>query len=64
MNVLFFFFLGLIILALGSRFYSRYVGKVIGEQKDRPTPAVTQYDGKDYVPAKPHELFGHHFSSI
>lgn len=64
MNVLFFFFLGLIILGLGSRFYSRYVGRVIGEQKDRPTPAVTQYDGKDYVPAKPHVLFGHHFSSI
>ncbi len=64
MNVLFFFFLGLIILGLGSRFYSRWVGKVIGEQRDRPTPAVTLYDGKDYVPAKPHVLFGHHFSSI
>ncbi len=64
MNVLYFFFLALIILGLGSRFYSRYVGRVIGEQKDRPTPAVTQYDGKDYVPAKPHVLFGHHFSSI
>jgi len=63
-NVLFLFFLGLVILALGGRFYSRYVGRVIGEQKDRPTPAVTQYDGKDYVPAKPHVLFGHHFSSI
>ena len=64
MNVLILFFLALIILGLGSRFYSRYVGRVIGEQRDRPTPAVTLYDGKDYVPAKPHVLFGHHFSSI
>jgi len=63
-NVLILFFLALIILGLGSRFYSRYVGRVIGEQRDRPTPAVTLYDGKDYVPAKPHVLFGHHFSSI
>ncbi len=64
MNVLFFFFLALVILALGSRFYSRFVAKIIGEQRDRPTPSVTEYDGKDYVPAKPHVLFGHHFSSI
>jgi carbon starvation protein len=64
LNVLVFFFLALILLALGSRFYSRFVARVIGEQKDRPTPATTQYDGKDYVPAKPHVLFGHHFSSI
>jgi carbon starvation protein len=63
-NVLIFFFLGLIIIALGGRFYSRVVAKVIGEKKDRPTPAHTEYDGKDYVPAKTHVLFGHHFSSI
>ena len=64
MNVLFFFIAALVILALGGRFYSRYVGRIIGEKKDRPTPAVTQYDGRDFVPAKPHVLFGHHFSSI
>ncbi len=64
MNVLFFFFLGIIILALGGRFYSRVVARIIGEKKDRPTPAVTEYDGRDYVPAKSHVLFGHHFSSI
>jgi carbon starvation protein len=64
LNVLIFFFLGLVLLALGSRFYSRFVARIIGEKKDRPTPAITQYDGKDYVPAKTHVLFGHHFSSI
>ena len=64
MNVLFLFIAALVILALGGRFYSRYVGRIIGEKKDRPTPAVTQYDGRDFVPAKTHVLFGHHFSSI
>ena len=64
MNVLFYLILALIILGLGSRYYSRFVGRIIGEKADRPTPAVTQYDGRDFVPAKPHVLFGHHFSSI
>jgi carbon starvation protein len=63
-NVLVFFVLAIIILGLGGRFYSRYVAKTIGEEKDRPTPAVTNNDGKDYVPTKSHILFGHHFSSI
>jgi carbon starvation protein len=63
-NVLFYLVLALVILGLGGRFYSRYVGRIIGEKKDRPTPAVTQYDGRDFVPAKTHVLFGHHFSSI
>jgi carbon starvation protein len=63
-NVLFYLILALIILGLGSRYYSRFVGRIIGEKADRPTPAVTQYDGRDFVPAKPHVLFGHHFSSI
>ena len=64
MNVLFYLILALIILGLGSRYYSRFVGRIIGEKADRPTPAVTQYDGRDFVPARPHVLFGHHFSSI
>jgi carbon starvation protein len=63
-NVLFFFVLAIIILGLGGRFYSRYVAKTIGEEKDRPTPAVAINDGKDYVPTKTHVVFGHHFSSI
>ena len=64
MNVLVFFILAIIILGLGGRFYSRYVAKTIGEEKDRPTPAVAINDGKDYVPTKTHVVFGHHFSSI
>ncbi|MEO1130820.1 MAG: carbon starvation protein A [Planctomycetota bacterium] len=30
----------------------------------RPTPAVTEEDGRDYVPTKRSVIFGHHFTSI
>ncbi|MBI4179937.1 carbon starvation protein A [bacterium] len=30
----------------------------------RPTPATTEFDGRDYVPTKPHILFAHHFATI
>jgi hypothetical protein len=37
-NVLFYFILALGVLGLGSRYYSRFVGRIIGEKADRPTP--------------------------
>jgi carbon starvation protein len=45
--------------------YGRFVGRLLGVDPARPTPARTRYDGVDYVPAR-HWLilFGHHFSSI
>lgn len=50
---------------LGYRFYSRLVAKELDIDPNRPTPAYTEYDGVDYVPAKNWVvLFGHHFSSI
>ncbi|MGQ9810899.1 MAG: carbon starvation CstA family protein [bacterium] len=44
--------------------YARRVGILFDESKDRKTPAVASEDGKDYVPADPLVLFGHHFASI
>ncbi|MEW6748007.1 MAG: carbon starvation protein A, partial [Planctomycetota bacterium] len=38
--------------------------RCLGVDATRPTPAHTQRDGIDYVPAKPAVLLGHHFSSI
>jgi carbon starvation protein len=38
--------------------------KVLKINKNNPTPSQTNYDGIDYVPAKPIILFGHHFSAI
>lgn len=38
--------------------------KVLKINSNNPTPSQTNYDGIDYVPAKPIILFGHHFSAI
>jgi len=45
--------------------YGGRIGKkVLHVNKDRPTPAHTNYDSLDYVPTNPFILFGHHFSAI
>ncbi len=50
---------------LGGYFlYSRLIGKVLGIDPSRKTPAHTRRDGVDYVPAHPTVLFGHHFAAI
>jgi carbon starvation protein CstA len=43
------FFLCVLALFLGYVFYARFVERVFGIQPDRPTPALTQPDGVDYV---------------
>lgn len=64
MNVLVVFLVGAVCFFLAVRFYARYIAKSIGEDEDRPTPAVEINDGRDYVPTKCHIIFGHHFSNI
>jgi len=52
-------------LALGYRFYSRYLaGSLFRLSPEEPVPAVEQEDGVDFVPTKAEVLWGHHFSSI
>jgi carbon starvation protein len=55
---LFFYFVG----------YRSYAAKLdrelIRPEANRPTPAIEQNDGVDYVPSKPLVLFGHNFASI
>lgn len=47
------------------RFYSGYLAKRVFElDPEARTPAHTERDGVDYVPARPAILFGHHFASI
>lgn len=53
-----------LILAVGYRFYSSFIAKVLQPDPHRPTPAVQINDGVDYVPTKPIVLFGHHFAAI
>jgi carbon starvation protein len=53
------------VLALGYRFYSRYLADALfGLRPDETVPAVAQEDGVDFVPTKREVLWGHHFSSI
>lgn len=52
-------------LALGYRFYSRFLSdKVFGLRDDETVPAVEFEDGVDFVPTNRSVLFGHHFASI
>jgi carbon starvation protein len=53
-----------IILGLAYRLYGRWVARMLGVDDNRPTPAHTQRDNIDYMPAKTPVLFGHHFASI
>ena len=52
-------------LALGYRFYSRFLAEsVFRLRDDEPVPAVEQRDDIDFVPTRREVLWGHHFSSI
>jgi carbon starvation protein len=45
--------------------YGRYLGKkIFSLHNGRPTPAQRLQDAYDFVPARRHVLFGHHFTSI
>ena len=51
-------------LALGYRFYSRFIEKRYQLDEELPTPAEVYNDGKDFTPTKPFYLLGQHFSAI
>ncbi|MCL1919579.1 MAG: carbon starvation protein A [Kiritimatiellaeota bacterium] len=52
------------LLAAAYVLYGRFVGRVLGIDTVRETPAHTLRDDVDYVPTRPSILFGHHFASI
>ena len=64
MNVLVILALASLAFVLASRFYSRSIARVLGEDAKHSTPAVTYCDGRDYVPTKTYVVFAHHFSAI
>ncbi len=65
MNALLLAAFSLVCFMSGYIFYARYIENNLGVNPEEKTPAFTEYDGLDFVPAK-HWLilFGHHFSSI
>ena len=64
MTVLVVLLAALVVLGGGGRLYSRFLARQIGEDPNRPTPAVTINDGRDYVPTPTAVVFAHHFASI
>ena len=64
MSALLILVIALVVLGLGYVFYGGWLAKQWGVDPNRETPAHTSYDGKDFVPANPAVLMGHHFSSI
>ena len=64
MNVLLILAVAIAAYALASRFYSRSIARILGENPKHPTPAITCSDGRDYVPTKAYVVFAHHFAAI
>src|SRR5438067_6670185 len=57
--------LALGVLAIGYRYYSKFIAfTVLGVDEKRTTPAHTHYDGQNYYPMSKWVLFGHHFAGI
>lgn len=53
------------VFVLAYRFYSAFIAaKVLALNPNRPTPANTLNDGRDYVPTNRWLVFGHHFAAI
>jgi carbon starvation protein len=53
-----------LLLVLGYRFHAARVARALGIDDRRTTPAWSQRDGVDFVPAGRFYLFGQHFSAI
>ena len=64
MSALLILVIAVVALALGYVFYGSWLAKQWGVDPNRETPAHTSFDNKDFVPANPAVLMGHHFSSI
>ena len=64
MSAIIILIIGVVLLALGYIFYGSWLAKQWGVDPNKETPAHTNYDGTDFVPANPAVLMGHHFSSI
>ncbi|MBK9072704.1 MAG: carbon starvation protein A [Myxococcales bacterium] len=52
------------LLALGYRFYGRFIARQFALQAGAQTPSHRHADGVDFVPTRPFYLFGQHFSAI
>ena len=58
------FLLSIVALIVGYLIYGRFTEKVFGIDTTRPTPAISQPDGVDYVPMKWGKIFLIQFLNI
>ena len=56
--------IAIVVLAGAYLVYGRWLTKKWGIDPKAKTPAYTEYDGVDYVPAEKSVVFGHQFASI
>ena len=59
MNVIWLLIGSFLFILLGYRFYSGYIARILGEDKNRITPAIELNDGVDYCPTKSPIVFAH-----
>ncbi len=64
MNSLVLLLISIAILFIGYITYGSWLAKQWGVDPSKETPAHTEMDGVDYVPARAPVLMGHHFASI
>lgn len=64
MNGFIIIILAAVVLVSAYLIYGRYLVKKWGIDPDAKTPAYTEEDGVDYVPADTNVVFGHQFASI
>ena len=64
MSLLILILIALVAFAIALKTYGGYLGKLVGIDDSKKTPAHTMTDGVDYIPAKAPVLMGHHFASI
>jgi carbon starvation protein len=64
MSLLVLVLVAIVAFIIALQTYGGYLGKLVGLDDSKKTPAHTMTDGVDYVPAKAPVLMGHHFASI
>ena len=65
MKAIFVALAGLVVFALGYRYYARFLSEAIFRlDPEAVTPAHELEDGTDFVPTNRHVLWGHHFTSV
>lgn len=64
MNGITMMIIAILVLGAGYLFYGRWLAKTWGIDEKAPTPAYTEQDGVDFVPADTNVVFGHQFASI